>query len=211
MSPEMLLERNRAQTVSETDDFTVERYKQMHRHFPVLARTVLDAGCNTGRGGKALKDLDVSLQVIGLDCVAERLAKLDPAVYSKSICGFSTQIPAESGSVDCIVAGEFLEHINPIEVDATLAEFFRILKLRGRLLLTTPNPGYLKNKMRRLSVLLEASHLTQHYPDCLKQRLRLIGFSGVKIYGSGRMIKYIGEKAPFLPVYGSYLVTADKW
>jgi SAM-dependent methyltransferase len=146
-----------------------------------------------------------------LDCVQERIAALDRSVYQEGICGFSTQVPAANGSFDAIVAGEFIEHVPPNEIDATLAEFFRLLNLRGRLILTTPNPNYLKNRLKHLSVLLEPSHLTQHYPDCLRFRLRAVGYSGVKVFGSGRMIRYIGQRVPFLPIYGSYLVRADKW
>ncbi|HWV98669.1 MAG TPA: class I SAM-dependent methyltransferase [Candidatus Acidoferrum sp.] len=208
---EFQLESNRAQVVSETDSFTPDRYRQMFGHFPRDAAKVLDAGCNTGRGGAVLKALDSGLQIVGLDCVQERVTSLDPSIYSQGICSFSTQLPLPNDSFDAIAAGEFIEHVPPVEVEATLAEFFRVLRLRGRLILTTPNPNYLKNKVRHLSVLLEKSHLTQHYPDCLPFRLRMVGFSSVKVYGSGRMTRYIGQRFPWLAVYGSYLVRAEKW
>ncbi len=206
-----LLESNRAQTVSEMDDFTPERYRQMFHHLPRWARTVVDAGCNTGRGGAVLKSLNAQLVLTGVDCLQERVAALDPAVYEKRICSFTTQLPFGPGSVDAILAGEFIEHVPPGDVDATLEEFFRVLVLKGRLVMTTPNPNYLKNRLRGLSVLSEPSHLTQHYPDCLRQRLRRVGFSNVKIVGSGRMIRYVGQHVPWLAVYGSYLIRADKW
>lgn len=114
-------------------------------------------------------------------------------------------------SFDAIVGGEFIEHVPPSDVDVTLAEFFRVLRLRGRVLLTTPNPNYLKNKLRNLSVLSDASHLCQHYADSLRLRLRAIGFSRIRVCGSGRMTRYIGQRIPFLPLYGSYLIQADKW
>ncbi len=211
ITKEFLLDSNRAQTLSEADDFTVERYRQMLAHAPGAAVDILDVGCNTGRGGAALKQLNPGLKLTGLDCIQERIARLDPAVYEQGICSFSNHLPLSNGAFDAILGGEFIEHVPPLEIEATLAEFFRILRLRGRLILTTPNPGYLKNRWRHLSVLLEASHVTQHHPDCLKQRLRTIGFSRVKIYGSGRLTRYIGERFPFLPAYGSYLITADKW
>jgi len=208
---EYLLESNRAQVGSETDSFTPERYRQMYAHLPRDAGRVLDAGCNTGRGGAVLKSLNSRMQLVGLDCVQERVAALDPSIYSQGICSFTSQLPLANHAFDAIVAGEFIEHIPPPDVDVTLAEFFRVLRLRGRLILTTPNPNYLKNKLRHLSVLSEQSHLTQHYPDCLRFRLRMAGFSGVKIFGSGRMTRYVGQRFPWLVVYGSYLVQADKW
>ena len=210
-SKAFLVEKNQAQSHSETDDFTVERYQQMFAHFPVKSADVLDIGCNTGRGGAVLKQLQPNLHLIGVDCIKERLACLDAHVYSKVICSFSSELPLDNNSFDVVVAGEFIEHVPPNEVDDTLAEFFRVLRLKGRLLLTTPNPGYLKNKLRHLSVLLEDSHVTQHFPDCLRFRLRTVGFSNVRTYGSGRMTRYVGQSLPVLNVYGSYLMCADKW
>ncbi len=106
----------------------------MFGHFPAGATDVLDAGCNTGRGGAELKALAANLQIIGLDCVPERMAQLDQRVYARGICGFSAQLPVPDGAFDVIVAGEFLEHVPPGEIDPTLTEFFRVLRLRGRLI-----------------------------------------------------------------------------
>lgn len=158
-----------------------------------------------------LKDRDASLELSGLDCVPERIAALDQKLYQRAFCGFTTNIPVEGGSFDVVVGGELIEHIPPSQVEGTLAEFFRVLRLGGRLLLTTPNPDYLKNKARNLSVLMDHSHVTQHFPDCLAFRLRLVGFSRVKLFGSGRVSAYLGQRFPLLSMYGSYLIQADKW
>lgn len=205
-----IVEVNRKQE-SENDSFTPARYQQFYRHFPDHANQVLDVGCNTGRGGATLKKCDPRLELTGLDCVPERVAASNRNLYSRCHCGFSTEIPVPNDSFDVVVAGEFIEHLPPGQVDATLTEFFRILRLKGRLLLTTPNPNYLKNKLKALSVMLEPSHLSQHYPDCLAFRLRAIGFSGIKVLGSGRVSRVLGQRFPLLSVYGSYLIRADKW
>lgn len=206
-----IIEANRMQEVSEIDSFTPARYQQFYRHFPEHAKTVLDVGCNTGRGGAVLKKCDPTMKLTGLDCVPERVAALNKDVYERCHCAFSTEIPIENGSFDGVVAGEFIEHLPPQQVDATLMEFFRVLRLKGRLLLTTPNPNYIKNKLKHLSVMLDPSHLSQHYSDCLALRLRNIGFSRIKVYGSGRVSQIVGQRFPFLCVYGSYLICGDKW
>jgi len=206
-----LIESNRAQKVSETDSFTPARYRQFYRHFPAGATQVLDVGCNTGRGGAVLKECNGLLELTGLDCVPERVAALDRSIYHQGLCGFTTEIPTGTASFDVVAGGEFIEHVPPVQVDGTLAEFFRVLRLKGRLLLTTPNPHYLKNKLKHLSVLLDPSHVSQHYPGCLAHRLRLIGFSNVRVFGSGRVSEYLGQRFPVLSVYGSYLIRADKW
>jgi SAM-dependent methyltransferase len=201
---------NRAQEESETDPFTVRRYKQFVRHFPSHTREVLDVGCNTGRGGPVMKALVPGLRVTGIDCVPERVAALDALTYAERICGYANAIPLASESFDAIVAGEFIQALPPDQVDATLCEFFRLLKLKGVLLLTTPNPRYLKNKLKGRSV-LSGAHLSQHYVENIRGRLRDIGFSGIKIRGSGRVSSVLGERFPFRSVYGSYLARATKW
>ena len=187
-----IVEANRSQRGSETDTFTPARYRQMLGHFPKHAEKILDVGCNTGRGGRVIKQLNPACELTGLDCVPERLAALDKGIYQQGLCGFASQINVADKSFDVIVGGEFIEHVPPSQIDPTLAEFFRVLKLKGRLLLTTPNPNYLKNKLKNLSVLQEASHLTQHYPDALAYRLRLIGYSRIRIFGSGRVSLWLG-------------------
>ena len=199
---------NIQQSLSEEDSFTIERYEQFFKFFAKTATHVLDIGCNTGRGGARLKELNPHLTLFGLDCVQTRLDAL-PDCYSKGVHGLSTDIPLEDQSADIIVAGEFLEHLYPTDVDPTLCEFQRVLKIGGQLLLTTPNPGYFKNKLTGESV-YRISHLTQHFPETLRFRLKMHGFSRIKILGSGKMSRFIGTHFPLLSAYGSYLVIANK-
>lgn len=190
------------------DDFTPERYAQFCRYFPVPAPTVLDVGCSTGRGGLVLARNHPGAAIIGLDCIADRLAAL-PTCYSAALHGLSTDIPLDDRSVDVVVAGEFLEHLRPHDVDRTLCEFQRVLRVGGRLLLTTPNPAYLKNRIQGRSV-YSVAHLTQHDPRVLRLRLRSHGFARIRIRGSGRVSRYVGSRFPVFACYGSYLVSGDK-
>jgi SAM-dependent methyltransferase len=205
-----IIELNRQQVASEVDSFTEHRYQQFVRHFSPRTREVLDVGCNTGRGGIVMKALLPHLRVAGVDCVAERVAALDPLIYETRICGFTHAIPLPDESFDAIVAGEFIEHITPGLVFPTLCEFFRLLRLDGLLLLTTPNPRYLKNVLEGKSV-LGGAHISQHYIGSLRRRLRDVGFSAVKIRGSGRVSTILSEFCPLRAIYGSYLARAKKW
>ena len=207
---EFLLQANRAQTGSESDPFTVERYRQFAKHFPEGVRRVLDVGGGTGRGGRELKRLFPDLSVTGVDCVPERVSAMDATVYAERVCAFADCLPVADGSFDAIVAGEFIEHVPGLKIEPTLNEFFRVLRLKGRLLITTPNPNYIRNKLQGLSVISDASHVSQHYPEVLKLRLRMAGFSKVTIRGSGKVSRFFGTWAP-LPLYGSYLCVASKW
>ena len=199
---------NLEQEISESDPFTVERYAQFHRFMPKGARKVLDVGANTGRGGQKLAELDPNYELTALDCVQSRLDAL-PKCYANVICGLSNSLSAEDRSFDAIVAGEFLEHLYPSDVDPTLCEFQRVLKIGGRLLMTTPNPEYVRLNLTGGTV-YGPGHLTQHRAGLLKARLALHGFSRVKVYGSGKMSRYLGYYTPIPMLYGSYLVTGDK-
>ena len=64
---------------------------------------------------------------------------------TRGFCDFTRLISSPSDSFHAIVAGEFIERLPPHQVDTKLCEFFRVLRPRARLLLTTPNPCYFKN------------------------------------------------------------------
>jgi SAM-dependent methyltransferase len=207
---QFLLQANRAQAGSECDPFTLERYRQFAKYFPRGVRHVLDVGGGTGRGGQELKRLFPDLLITGVDCIPERVASMDSTIYAERICAFADCLPAAAGSFDAIVAGELIEHVPALKIEPTLNEFFRVLRLKGRLLMTTPNPNYIRNKIQGLSVISDASHVCQHYPDVLKFRLRMAGFSKILIRGSGKVSRILSTWAP-LPLYGSYLCVASKW
>jgi SAM-dependent methyltransferase len=200
---------NSPQQGAEADPFTIERYAQFHRFMPKHARSVLDLGASTGRGGRRLAELNPGYQLTALDCVQSRLGAL-PKCYGRAIYGLSTAISVDDQSFDAVVAGEFLEHLYPMDVDPTICELQRVLKVRGRLLMTTPNPAYLYLFLTGKTV-YTVDHMTQHWPDLLKARLKMHGFSRVRVYGSGKMTRYIGSYFPFLFLYGSFLITGDKY
>lgn len=201
---------NIEQRESESDPFTEERYRIFHKFIPKQAIRILDVGCNTGRGGSVLKSLNDHFILSGLDVVKERLNKLPAGVYENNICGSCTDIPSEDETFDSIIAGEFIEHLYPADVDKALFEMFRVLRIGGRLLLTTPNPSDIKRKARKQSI-LGGSHLSQHHHDALKIKMRMSGFSNIRVFGSGKVTRYLGCRFPIISVYGSYLITGDKF
>lgn len=204
------LQSNRDQHVSETDPFTIKRYEQFAKRIPTGAVRALDVGCGVGRGGAALHRLLPALEIVGVDVVPERIAALDPSVYREGVVGVTMALPFEDESFDVIVAGEFLEHLYPRDVDGTLSEFFRVLRVGGRLLLTTPNPADIKRRARRQTV-LGGAHVTQHHVRSLRVRLRSVGFSRVRVRGSGRVSARVGQWPVALSLFGSYMASADKW
>ena len=201
--------RNLLQEGSETDPFTESRYTQFAKFLTAGPLKVLDVGCNTGRGGAALKRLCPEVQLYGLDLLQQRLDRLPRDVYSGTVCGSATQIPTEDETYDVILAGEFIEHLLPMDAHRFVADAFRVLKVRGRLLLTTPNPGDVKMRARG-GTCLGGAHLSQHHPDTLKTVLKMYGFARVHVRGSGKVSWYLGDRFPWLGLYGSFLATGEK-
>ncbi len=196
--------------VSQTNASTQELYRQFYSFFPANTRTVLDLGCVTGRGDQVLKSLNNKLKISGLDCATERLERLPKEVYDQSIYSLSTHIFCDDRTFDVVVAGKLIEHIYPIDVDRTLTEIFRVLKVGGRLLLTAQNPLDIKKRVFQESVLDNETHVSQHFHDVLSLKLKMMGFTSVRVYGIGNVTRYLGYYFPWLHAYGSYLVIADK-
>jgi SAM-dependent methyltransferase len=191
------------------DPFTVERYLQFARHMRRDATDVLDVGCHTGDGGRILKAKSPKLRIAGLDVCPEFVDRLPTDIYVAGISSSAASIGVKNASFDMVVAGEFIEHLAEADVESALGEFHRVLRDGGRLLLTTPNPSYYRLVLSGKSV-IGGSHLSQHEPGRLCKRLARHGFEGLRVLGSGRVSRLLGERFPLLAAYGSYLVVADK-
>jgi len=199
---------NEQQAHAETDDFSRERYRQFARHLPRGGHKILDLGCCTGVGGAELKRLRPDLELHGLDCSEKRLAQLPPC-YAGRHCGNVTKMAFGDGEFDAVLMGEFIEHLYPHDVDPCLYEVHRILSVGGRVFLTTPNPNGFKKRFQKQTI-FTVGHLSQHFASVLALRLKLACFNKVKIYGSGRVTRFLPEDFPLRGVFGSLLFVADK-
>lgn len=64
---------------------------------------------------------------------------IDPAVSPDVVCSMTDMRPIESGRIDAIWSSHNLEHLRRHEVPLALAEFIRVLRPGGQLLLTLPD------------------------------------------------------------------------
>ena len=64
---------------------------------------------------------------------------LDPAVQPDIVCSITDMSPVAAASVDAVWSSHNLEHLQRHEVPLALAEFVRVLKPQGFLLLTLPD------------------------------------------------------------------------
>jgi SAM-dependent methyltransferase len=203
---------NKRQTVSEEDPFTVQRYQQFSRFFNLKNEniSILDVGCNTGRGGAIFREKSNKANIIGVDIVQERLDQIPAGIYNMLLCESIIEISLPSSSMDYVVAGEVIEHIAPEDLNKVLISFNRVLKPNGKLLMTTPNPNSFLIKLGRDSVFNDPSHLSIMTIKRLKTLLKGNGFTDIKIVGSGKAIDIFPDWFPIMGVFGSYLSIALK-
>ena len=144
------------------DSFTKKRYLQFFSHFKDFKK-ILDIGCGNGQGGVILKNLDPSLQMDGVETVDKFIREIPNNTYNNIYNLEEIKLKVSDYSYDIIIAGEFIEHLYEDDFQKALIEFFRIIKIGGRLIMTSPNPDYFKLKLNNRSV-LSRSHLSQHFP-----------------------------------------------
>lgn len=113
---------------------------------PVQARTVLDAGCGTGRALKPLAKHFRKAEMLALDIAPSMLreARRHKPWFRKleTIEGSMDAMPLPDDRVDVIFSNLALQWIN--DLDATLVEFCRVLRSDGLLIFSTFGPDTLK-------------------------------------------------------------------
>lgn len=107
--------------------------------------SILDAGCATGHGSRALsrkfrraRCVAFDLSIGMLRCVA---AKRKSATRIAAVCGDVQQLPFKDSSFNVVFSNLLLHWCN--DIPAALAEFRRVLKTGGRLLFSTVGPNTL--------------------------------------------------------------------
>jgi SAM-dependent methyltransferase len=133
-------------------DFTGERftpecvreiaYEHWHRYAWASRRVaglqVLDAACGEGYGSFLLGRS--AREVIGIDIDPQSIDHARKRYAGTTVrfeCGDCTRLPLDADSVDAVVSFETLEHLEA--QDQLLAEFRRVLRPDGFLLLSSPD------------------------------------------------------------------------
>ena len=149
---------NLKQVWSEVDSFTTDRYLHFSKYIKDR-NSVLDIGCNTGRGGEVLKKIFPNLKLYGIDLIKERIDKISTGVYHELFNESIITSNCKGYKFDFIVAGEVIEHIQESLFKDMLYNCNCMLNDNGYMVFTTPNPNSLLVKLGRTKVFDDPSHV----------------------------------------------------
>jgi ubiquinone/menaquinone biosynthesis C-methylase UbiE len=165
-------------------------------------KRVLEIGCNDGFIGEKL--LHQGNDVYGVDIVKRNLSYAEKRGIKTKLCNVEKQkMPFPDNYFDVVIIGDVIEHV--FDTDAVLDECYRVLKKRGKLLLTTPNVASLGRRIMLLfgiSPFLEYSirlstnglpsvgHVRYYTEHTLRNQLEYHKFHSILIYGGGMNLHF---------------------
>ena len=122
------------------------KWPKIESYIPIQKRIViLDFGCGNGLILKEIGNMNPEAELIGIDVSENALhsaARVLPRARFLKIEDGSL-LPLESNSIDFIFCSEVIEHI--LDTENAFSEISRVLKPGGRILITTPHHGIIKN------------------------------------------------------------------
>lgn len=170
-------------------------YKQLYEYPVSLAGAFLnkgllclDVGCGDGKHTSMLAEH--GLIVYGLDIQRKPLVWAKELTNNKIpfICGNACELPFKSSMFDIVTLFEVIEHVAFHRHNALLEESKRVLKVKGKLILTTPNRENLRGKIYGYRI------SPKHWGEYNEKELR-----GVLESSGFRILKCQGLYLPLLP------------
>ena len=157
------------------EERNAEQSYYLQNKLPLDRKRLLDFGCGTGYWSERLAKLYPWLEVVGVDCGADFIAKAN-ARYRGARVSFQTAdfaaLPFDDAAFDAIYADNTLEH--SFDVTQTLREAYRVLSSGGILLAALPgdarNPGRICD-----------NHTWKTAPHEVQMRLEEAGFVNITI------------------------------
>ncbi|BAI60313.1 conserved hypothetical protein [Methanocella paludicola SANAE] len=142
--------------------------------------TLCDLGCGSG---SFLRSVSGDIRAgYGFDKKAEEETFGNITIKNSFIDG---KVPLETGSMDCVTLIAVLEHLDRPE--DVLGECYRIVKNRGKILITTPSPAskpileFLSYRLKIVSPVEIRDHKHYYSRSELKTILEECGFTGVQV------------------------------
>ena len=104
---------------------------------------IADVGSGGGWFSKMMQNINV--RITSIDLSFKNLLRLTKETGSGGLLANANAIPLANESVDAVIASEVIEHLN--EPDIAIAEFVRIIKPGGRVVITTPYKENIKQHL----------------------------------------------------------------
>jgi 2-polyprenyl-3-methyl-5-hydroxy-6-metoxy-1,4-benzoquinol methylase len=158
---------------------------QFLRAHVAAGERVLDLGC--GDGWICAELAALGAQPLGVEVAAaavERARRQHPELEFR-LAEIGGELPSEDNAFDVVWASEVIEHV--ADTARWLSEVRRVLRPRGRLLVTTPNHSRLRllaGGIERYSEPL-GDHLHLYVASSLRALLEDFGFAQIEISGVG--------------------------
>lgn len=165
----------------------VRRYEQISRVVQQLgAVKILDIGCGDGRLARAIRSKCPDAVVHGCDLSMAALARSTGLDRQYAVDLNGEGLPECDESFDLVVASEVVEHL--IHPDLVLAEFRRVLRPGGHVVVTVPNVAFWRFRLQALrggvpSVTADERHLHSYNAALLERLVRKAGFHVVQTTG----------------------------
>lgn len=125
-------------------------YRALHSHVLGLLATlpqgarVLDAGCGTGGFLARLRAARPDLRLVGLEYAPDAARRAGTKAGAQVASGTVNALPFRDGAFDAVVSLDVLCH-RAAEPDAALAEFRRVLRPQGQVVLNLPAHEWLRS------------------------------------------------------------------
>ena len=156
--------------------------------------SVLDLGCGNGAMLAEIRKHG-SWNLRGVESSESAVSMARSAGFDVMLADATADLLTlyDKKSFDLIIAVEVIEHV--YDPRGLLRQAHALLRPKGRVLLTTPYHGYLKNVLVALTgkhdshfnPLWDCGHIKFWSPNTLTTALRESGFGDVQFYGAGRV------------------------
>jgi len=158
---------------------------------------IIEVGCGMGELASIIKNSNLSVgKYIGLDGNSERANTTAEQGFDVRIANFEEEIPIEAQIADLVVSLEVIEHI--ADAENFLKEIHKVLKPGGKLVISTPNIGFIVHRLNFLfsaKIHQEGIHLRFFNRKML---LKILSNTGFKLI----------EQKSIMPLWGFNTINA---
>ncbi len=191
------------ETPPDLDPLTKDRINVFLRQGAPHQGRVLDAGCGGGRSTALLAAAGYQVTGIDISAAALRRAKANVSSAGLVMGGVDSSLPFANDSFDVVFSSEVIEHL--VDVNRALAEMRRVLRPSGKIFLSTPYHGRLKN------LLLALRGFDQHF-DPAGPHIRFFSLNSLTVMLDRNGFRVRGHfcMGRFWPIWMNMLVWAEK-